>query len=263
MDDGSGPPPDSPTHLDENYGPFSETSDHHHESEDESGRSPRDSLVSRTATEVPSPDYAHEKSSEFFDDSNWASAFDTNDDVDSVWGLDASRSQVSTQCIVSFRFGIAFHSLPSFYRYNIEIFRMEIILVKTQEEQILQLQEALLVRERVHLDLMTQFPALHSRDSGTLLLGSATHQPEITTLIASPDSTPSTIVKLASPPSPRDCHGLIPSTAPKTLGELPSPGLTQSTVPETLVEELRNFRGLIPSTVAETLVVLHFQDSTQ
>ncbi|CAF2256704.1 unnamed protein product [Brassica napus] len=93
VDDGSGPPPDSPTHLDENYGPFSETSDHHHESEDESGRSPRDSLVSRTATEVPSPDYAHEKSSEFFDDSNWASAFDTNDDVDSVWGLDASRSQ--------------------------------------------------------------------------------------------------------------------------------------------------------------------------
>ncbi|WZZ10860.1 hypothetical protein YC2023_096781 [Brassica napus] len=93
VDDGSGPPPDSPTHLDENYGPFSETSDHHHESEDESGRSPRDSLVSRTATEVPSPDNAHEKSSEFFDDSNWASAFDTNDDVDSVWGLDASRSQ--------------------------------------------------------------------------------------------------------------------------------------------------------------------------
>ncbi|KAF8112391.1 hypothetical protein N665_0064s0024 [Sinapis alba] len=98
-DDGTGPP-DSPTHLDENYGPFSETSDRHHESEygtthgeDESGRSPRDSPVSRTATEVPSPDYAHEKSSEFFDDSNWASAFDTNDDVDSVWGLDASKSQ--------------------------------------------------------------------------------------------------------------------------------------------------------------------------
>ncbi|KAG2319642.1 hypothetical protein Bca4012_054115 [Brassica carinata] len=93
-DDGTGPP-DSPTHLDENYGPFSETSDRHHEthSEDESGRSPRDSPVSRTATEVPSPDYAHEKSSEFFDDSNWASAFDTNDDVDSVWGFDASKSQ--------------------------------------------------------------------------------------------------------------------------------------------------------------------------
>ncbi|XP_013604079.1 PREDICTED: epidermal growth factor receptor substrate 15-like [Brassica oleracea var. oleracea] len=92
VDDGSGPP-DSPTHLDENYGPFSETSDRHHESEGESGRSPGDSPVSRTATEVPSPDYAHEKSSEFFDDSNWASAFDTNDDVDSVWGFDASKSQ--------------------------------------------------------------------------------------------------------------------------------------------------------------------------
>nr|VDD07060.1 unnamed protein product [Brassica rapa] len=92
VDDGSGAL-DSPTHLDENYGPFSETSDRHHESEDESGRSPRDSPVCRTAAEVPSPDYAHEKSSEFFDDSNWASAFDTNDDVDSVWGLDASRSQ--------------------------------------------------------------------------------------------------------------------------------------------------------------------------
>ncbi|ESQ34720.1 hypothetical protein EUTSA_v10006674mg [Eutrema salsugineum] len=87
VDDGSGPP-DSPTHLDENYGPFSETSDRHHESEyghthseDESGRSPRDSPAS------------HGKSSEFFDDSNWASAFDTNDDVDSVWGFDASKSQ--------------------------------------------------------------------------------------------------------------------------------------------------------------------------
>ena len=119
------------------------------------------------------------------------------------------------------------------------------ILVKTQEQQILQVQEALPVRERVHLDLMTQFPALHSRDSGTLLLGSATHQSEITiTLTASPDSTPSTIVKLASPPSPRDCHGLIPSTAPKTLVEQPS-------------------RGSIPSTVAETLVVPRFQDSTR
>ncbi|KFK44188.1 hypothetical protein AALP_AA1G226100 [Arabis alpina] len=87
VDDGSGPP-DSPTHLEENYGPFSETSDRHHESEDESGRSPRDSPVSRTATEIPSPDYSHG-----FDDSNWASAFDTNDDVDSVWGFDASKSQ--------------------------------------------------------------------------------------------------------------------------------------------------------------------------
>ncbi|KAH0918263.1 hypothetical protein HID58_025923 [Brassica napus] len=100
VEDGSVPPPDSPTHLDENYGPFSETSDRHHESEygtthsdDESGRSPRDSPVSRTATEVPSPDYAGGKSSAFFDDSNWASAFDTNDDVDSVWGFDASKSQ--------------------------------------------------------------------------------------------------------------------------------------------------------------------------
>ncbi|KAJ0247728.1 Uncharacterized protein HA466_0161490 [Hirschfeldia incana] len=94
VDDGSGPP-DSPAHLDENYGPFSETSDRHHEthSEDESGRSPRDSPLSRSATEVPSPDYSREKSSEFFDDSNWASAFDTNDDVDSVWGFDASKSQ--------------------------------------------------------------------------------------------------------------------------------------------------------------------------
>ncbi|CAH2036697.1 unnamed protein product [Thlaspi arvense] len=99
VDDGSGPP-DSPTHLDENYGPFSETSDRHHESEygtthseDESGRSPRDSPASRTATEIPSPDYSHGKGSEFFDDSNWASAFDTNDDVDSVWGFDASKSQ--------------------------------------------------------------------------------------------------------------------------------------------------------------------------
>lgn len=129
-------------------------------------------------------------------------------------------------------------------------------MVKTQEEETLQVQEALLVRERVHLDLMIQSPALHSRDSGTLLLGSATHQPEI----ASPDSTPSTIVKLA--PSPRDSHGLIPLTAPKTLVELPFPGLTQSTVQETSVE-LRNFRGLIPSTVAETLVVLRFRDSTR
>ena len=94
MDDGSGPP-DSPTHLDENYGPFSETSERHHESEDDSGRSPRDSPVSRTGTEIPSPD-SHGKNSEFFDDSNWASAFDTNDDVDSVWGFDASKSQVST-----------------------------------------------------------------------------------------------------------------------------------------------------------------------
>ncbi|VVA92009.1 unnamed protein product [Arabis nemorensis] len=85
VDDGSGPP-DSPTHLDENYGPFSETSDRHHENE--SGRSPRDSPVSRSATEIPSPDYSHG-----FDDSNWASAFDTNDDVDSVWGFDASKSQ--------------------------------------------------------------------------------------------------------------------------------------------------------------------------
>ncbi|XP_010498512.1 PREDICTED: epidermal growth factor receptor substrate 15-like 1 isoform X1 [Camelina sativa] len=99
VDDGKGPP-DSPTHLDENYGPFSETSDRHHESEygathseDDSGRSPRDSPVSRTATEIPSPDYSHGKNSEFFDDSNWASAFDTNDDVDSVWGFDASKSQ--------------------------------------------------------------------------------------------------------------------------------------------------------------------------
>lgn len=97
MDDDSGPP-DSPTHLDENYGPFSETSDRHHESEydDESGRSPRDSPVSKTATEIPSPDY-----SQGFDDSNWASAFDTNDDVDSVWGFDASKSQVITESIVS------------------------------------------------------------------------------------------------------------------------------------------------------------------
>uniref|UniRef100_A0A1J3DBN7 Epidermal growth factor receptor substrate 15-like 1 n=1 Tax=Noccaea caerulescens TaxID=107243 RepID=A0A1J3DBN7_NOCCA len=89
VDDDSGPP-DSPTHLDENYGPFSETSDRHHESEydDESGRSPRDSPVSKTATEIPSPNY-----SQGFDDSNWASAFDTNDDVDSVWGFDASKSQ--------------------------------------------------------------------------------------------------------------------------------------------------------------------------
>ncbi|KAJ4867870.1 Calcium-binding EF hand family protein [Raphanus sativus] len=96
VDDGTGPP-DSPTHLDENYGPSSETSDRrHYESEygtahgeDESDRSPRDSPVSRTATEVPSPNH-----SEFFDDSNWASAFDdTNDDVDSVWGFDASKSQ--------------------------------------------------------------------------------------------------------------------------------------------------------------------------
>ncbi|WZZ80685.1 hypothetical protein YC2023_101257 [Brassica napus] len=93
VDDGTSGPPDSPTHLDENYGPFSETSDRHHESEGESGRSPGDSPVSRTATEVPSPDYAREKSSEFFDDSNWASAFDTNEDVDSVWGFDASTSQ--------------------------------------------------------------------------------------------------------------------------------------------------------------------------
>ncbi|CAH8333038.1 unnamed protein product [Eruca vesicaria subsp. sativa] len=98
VDDGNGPP-DSPTHLDENYGPFSETSDRHHESEygttrseDDSGRSPRDSPVSRTGTEIPSPD-SHGKNSEFFDDSNWASAFDTNDDVDSVWGFDASKSQ--------------------------------------------------------------------------------------------------------------------------------------------------------------------------
>ncbi|CAL9215713.1 unnamed protein product [Arabidopsis halleri] len=90
VDDGSGLP-DSPTHIDENYGPFSETSDRH--SEDESGRSPRDSPVSRTATEIPSPDYSQGKNSEFFDDSNWASAFDTNDDVDSVWGFDASKSQ--------------------------------------------------------------------------------------------------------------------------------------------------------------------------
>ncbi|KAJ0257483.1 Uncharacterized protein HA466_0083370 [Hirschfeldia incana] len=99
VDDGDGPP-DSPTHLDENYGPFSETSDRHHEneygtthSEDDSGRSPRDSPLSRTGTELPSPD-SHGKNSEFFDDSNWASAFDdTNDDVDSVWGFDASKSQ--------------------------------------------------------------------------------------------------------------------------------------------------------------------------
>ncbi|CAH8342251.1 unnamed protein product [Eruca vesicaria subsp. sativa] len=91
VDDGS-VPPDSPTHLDEHYGPFSETSDRHH-SDDESVRSPRDSPVSRSATEVPSPDYAGGKSSEYFDDSNWASAFDTNDDVDSVWGFDASKSQ--------------------------------------------------------------------------------------------------------------------------------------------------------------------------
>ncbi|CAH8252997.1 unnamed protein product [Arabidopsis lyrata] len=90
VDDGSGLP-DSPTHIDENYGPFSETSDRR--SEDESGRSPRDSPVSRTATEIPSPDYSQGKNSEFFDDSNWASAFDTNDDVDSVWGFDASKSQ--------------------------------------------------------------------------------------------------------------------------------------------------------------------------
>lgn len=107
VDDGNGPP-DSPTHLDENYGPFSETSDRHHESEygtthseDDSGRSPRDRTVSRTATDIPSPDYSHGKNSEFFDDSNWASAFDTNDDVDSVWGFDASKSQVSTESVVS------------------------------------------------------------------------------------------------------------------------------------------------------------------
>lgn len=129
-------------------------------------------------------------------------------------------------------------------------------MVKTQEEQILQVQEALLVRERAPLDLMIQSPALHFRDSGTLLLGSATHQPEI----ASPDLTPSTIVKLAL--SQRGSHGLIPSTAPKTLVELLSPGSTQSTVQETSVE-LRNFRGLIPSTVAETLVVLRFRDLTR
>ncbi|CAH8357242.1 unnamed protein product [Eruca vesicaria subsp. sativa] len=99
VDDGSGPH-DSPTHLDENYGPFSEPSDRHYESEygtthseDESGRSPRESPVYRTATEVPSPNSSHGKGSEFFDDSNWASAFDTNDDVDSVWGVDASKSQ--------------------------------------------------------------------------------------------------------------------------------------------------------------------------
>ncbi|CAN8312736.1 unnamed protein product [Cochlearia groenlandica] len=89
VDDGS-VPPDSPAHLDENYGPFSETEDRHHESE---YGSPRDSPVSRTATDIPSPDYSHAKGSEFFDDSNWSSAFDTNDDVDSVWGFDASKSQ--------------------------------------------------------------------------------------------------------------------------------------------------------------------------
>jgi hypothetical protein len=96
VDDGSGPP-DSPTHVEDNYGPFSETSDRHHESEygttHSEDRSPRDSPVSRNATEVPSPDYSQGKNSEFFDDSNWASAFDTNDDVDSVWGFDASKSQ--------------------------------------------------------------------------------------------------------------------------------------------------------------------------
>ncbi|CAN8292195.1 unnamed protein product [Cochlearia groenlandica] len=99
VDDGDGPP-DSPNQLDENHGLFSETSDRHHESEyrtthsdDESGVSPRDSLVSRTATEILSPDYSQGNGSELFDDSNWASAFDTNDDVDSVWGFDASKNQ--------------------------------------------------------------------------------------------------------------------------------------------------------------------------
>lgn len=137
------------------------------------------------------------------------------------------------------------------------------ILVETQEEQILQVQEALAPRERAHLHLMIQSPALHSQDSGTLHLGSAMHQQEIITLIASQGSTPSTPVKQAPGflPSPRDCLGLIPSTAPKTLVELPSPGSTQLTVRETSLA-LRNFRGSIPSTVAKTLVVPRFQDST-
>lgn len=137
------------------------------------------------------------------------------------------------------------------------------IMVETQEEQNLQVQEALALREKAHLHLTIQFPALHFQDSEILHLGSAMHQPEIIILIATPGSTPSTPVKQAPgfPPSPRDCLGLIPSTAPKTLVELPSPGLTQLIVPETSLG-LRNFRGLIPSTVAETLVVPRCQDST-
>lgn len=152
---------------------------------------------------------------------------------------------------------------------NIDIGRMETILdlvailVEAQEEQILQVQEASVLRERAHLHLMIQFPALHSQDSGTLHLGTAMHQPEIITLIASPGSTPSTPVKQAPdfPPSPRDCLGLIPSIAPKTM-VVPSPGSTQLAVPETSLE-LRNFQGLIPSAVAETLVAPRFQDSTR
>ncbi|XP_010539783.1 PREDICTED: epidermal growth factor receptor substrate 15 isoform X2 [Tarenaya hassleriana] len=102
LDDGS-VSPDSSSHLNAKDGIFSEPTERHLEgeyattlSDDEAARSPRSSPGARTAIETSSPEYSHGKSAEsdrFFDDSNWASAFDTNDDVDSVWGFDASKSQ--------------------------------------------------------------------------------------------------------------------------------------------------------------------------
>ncbi|XP_010534255.1 PREDICTED: epidermal growth factor receptor substrate 15-like isoform X2 [Tarenaya hassleriana] len=91
---------DSSSHPDAKNGHFSDGEYAATHSDDESSRSPRGSPGSKTAVETSSPGYSQGKSAEsdaeshrFFDDSNWASAFDTNDDVDSVWGLNASKSQ--------------------------------------------------------------------------------------------------------------------------------------------------------------------------
>ncbi|XP_034929858.1 uncharacterized protein [Populus alba] len=75
-------------------------------SEDEIARSPQDSPAGRAASESPSQDFADvfAKNTEAdidthrsFDDSTWG-AFDTNDDVDSVWGFNpAGNKQDSSE----------------------------------------------------------------------------------------------------------------------------------------------------------------------
>nr|TKR75394.1 epidermal growth factor receptor substrate 15-like 1 isoform X1 [Populus alba] len=74
-------------------------------SEDEIARSPQDSPAGRAASESPSQDFADvfAKNTEAdidthrsFDDSTWG-AFDTNDDVDSVWGFNPAGNKDSSE----------------------------------------------------------------------------------------------------------------------------------------------------------------------
>ncbi|KAJ4837699.1 hypothetical protein Tsubulata_035014 [Turnera subulata] len=71
-------------------------------SEDELATSPQDSPAGRGTLESPSQEYSDvfEKSTEAdaethrsFDESTWGGAFDTNDDVDSIWGFNPSSNK--------------------------------------------------------------------------------------------------------------------------------------------------------------------------